>query len=455
MASGVPVSVGQEVEICIDNINHQGEGVGRYRGFALFVPYTVPGEKILARVIQVKKNYARGELVEVLEKRRERVLPRCHNFGRCGGCHLQHIDYPSQLKIKRELVQEALRRIGGLQDVLVHPVIGMKEPWYYRNRVQLHVGERNGELVIGFYAPGTRRLVEAERCLLFPPELAPVIERMKQLFQHCGIKAYRHGKGILRHLVLKKSRSTGEVMLVVVTYTNSFPGGEMIAEKLMAEFPEVVSVLQNVNRSRSPLVLGPRFRLIKGKETIREKIGPFQFLISAPSFFQVNPEQTEILYHKVVEYIEPLKPETVVDVYCGTGTIAIFLSQTARKIIGIETVAAAVEDARVNAALNRVHNCEFRVGTAEEVIPELEREQLELQAVVLDPPRRGCDRRVLGAVARLNPRRIIYVSCDPATLARDLKILQELGYHARQVQPVDMFPHTYHIETVAQIDRLK
>ncbi len=450
-----PVRPGQEIEVTVHGLGSSGEGVARYEGLTIFVPGGAPGDRLLARVQEVKRNYARAALVQVLEPSPDRVTPVCPVAGECGGCPLQHIAYEAQLRLKRQQVVDALERLGKLSGVTVHPTLGMAEPWEYRNKAQFPVGWRAGRVIAGFFAPGTHRIVDIERCAIQHPVANRILAAVKELAGRYGVPIYDEGThtGVLRHVLARVGRRTGEAMAVLVTNGPEFPHGRTIARELMARIPELVSVVQNINPVRTNVVLGRESRVLAGRDSITDSIGDLEFSISPVSFFQVNPAQTEVLYGKALEYAGLTGSETVIDLYCGIGTISLFLARQCREVIGVEWVEEAVEDARENAARNGIRNVRFIAGDAAVEMPRLAAEGVRADVVVLDPPRKGCEEPVLEAIAQMAPRRVVYVSCNAASLARDLGRLAGMGYRTVEVQPVDMFPHTAHVECVARVER--
>lgn len=450
-----PIREGQYIELSIHGSGHRGEGVGRYDGMVVFIPGAVPGDYVRARVIEVKRGYARAALENVLEPSPDRVTPRCLVFEQCGGCQLQHIAYDKQLELKRQQVVDALTRIGGLEGVTVHPTIGMDTPWEYRNKAQFPIGYQAGRVVAGFFAPRSHHIVDIEACDIQHPLGNQLMREVKSLASEYGVTIYDEHthSGVLRHVIARVGRKTGEVLAVLVTKERELPHGREIAQKLMERIPGLVGVVQNINPERTNVVLGRESKVLIGAGYVTDYLGPFAFKISPVSFFQVNPAQTEILYAKVVEYAALSGTETVFDLYCGIGSIALFLAQQAGHVVGIEWVAEAVSDAEENAALNGIDNVRFIAGDAASEMPRLAREGVHADVIVVDPPRKGCEETVLSAMAQVGPERIVYVSCNPASLARDLSRLRELGYDTLEVQPVDMFPHTAHIECCALLTK--
>ncbi|MFF2158516.1 23S rRNA (uracil(1939)-C(5))-methyltransferase RlmD [Paenibacillus chitinolyticus] len=465
--AALPVEKNGEYTAEIIGIGHDGEGVGRVEGFTLFVPGALPGERVRLKVLKLKKQYGYAKLLEVLESSPDRVGAPCPIYDKCGGCQLQHLDYAAQLKVKRQLVVDNLERIGKLKvadplmhdiaraseadGIVVYPTIGMSDPWRYRNKAQVPFGEEQGGLVGGFYAQGSHRIIDMEACLIQHANNDEVIAKVKEIGRGLGIRAYREEthQGLLRHVVVKVGFRTGEIMVVLVTNGKEIPHAEEWIEKIRAAIPGVASICQNVNTGRTNVIFGPTTRVLWGREVIYDYIGDVKFAISARSFFQVNPVQTEALYGKALEYAGLTGGETVVDAYCGIGTISLFLAKHAKKVYGVEIVPEAIEDAKRNAELNGIRNAEFAVGGAEDVLPEWQRAGVRPDVIVVDPPRKGCDERLLDTILQLRPERIVYVSCNASTLARDLRVLEDGGYRTVCVQPVDMFPHTVHVESVA------
>jgi len=449
-----PVQTGQKVELTITGYSHSGEGVGKYEGFTLFVPFAVLGERVLAQVEAVKKNHGRARMVEVIRPSPERSAPPCGVFGKCGGCQLQHVSYAEQLRMKERQVRDSFFRIGRMEEVMIHPVIGMDHPWGYRNKAQVPFGMEGGKVVAGFYAPKSHRIVDTDACLIQHPLNDRVIRKVKQLARRLKTPIYdeRNHCGILRHVMVRTGFHTGECMVVLVTNGENLPRRQQWVEELRREIPGLKSVVQNVNPRRTNVILGPENRLLWGRKVIYDRIGDVVFAISPNSFFQVNPVQTKVLYDQVAKYAALTGVETVIDAYCGIGTIALYLARRAKRVYGVDVVGAAIRDAKQNAALNGMGHVTFEEGAAEEVMPRWHREGIRPDVIVLDPPRKGCDPALLETAASMKPGRIVYVSCNPATLARDAKYLSELGYRVREVQPVDMFPQTGHVECCALLE---
>jgi 23S rRNA (uracil1939-C5)-methyltransferase len=451
----IPIKLGQKIEIQIESYGHEGEGVGRYRNFTVFIPEVLKGELVYIKITEVKKNFGRGKVLKIIQPASERTFPLCPVANECGGCQLQHVNYDNQLQLKQQQVVDAVERIGGLKDVTIHPVLGMNDPWHYRNKVQYPFSIDNGTVVMGFYRKGTHRIVPLEDCLLQTPVTNRIARRIIGLVEKYHVAVYheQNYSGLLRNVLIKQGTHTEEMMVVFITNGEQFPTAEKFVHELVNDFPEIKSIIQNINESSGNVILGTRSKVLFGHETITERLGDFRFKIAAESFFQVNLVQTEVLYQKAVDYAGLTGCEIVLDAYCGVGSLSLFLAAKAQKVYGIEVVCEAVKNATENAAVNEIKNVQFIVGATETVLPQLVKEGLSFQVAVVDPPRSGCEEAVLKSLAANKVERIVYVSCNPSTLARDLKILDGLGYKVMEIQPVDMFPHTYHVETVCLLKR--
>ncbi|MDK1004420.1 23S rRNA (uracil(1939)-C(5))-methyltransferase RlmD [Bacillus subtilis] len=452
-----PVEKNEYYDVTFEDLTHEGAGVAKVQGFPIFVPNALPEEKAQIKVTRVKKGFAFGRLIELKEESPHRTDAPCPIYKQCGGCQLQHMTYEGQLLFKQKQVKDVLERIGklDLSKVTVHPTLGMEDPWNYRNKAQVPVGEREGGLVAGFYQQRSHDIIDMSACLIQQSKNDEAVQAVKDICANYGVKAYneeRH-KGWLRHIMVRYGVVTGEMMIVFITRTNDFPHKAKIIEDITAQFPHVKSIVQNINRNKTNVIFGNETNVIWGEEYIYDLIGDVKFAISARSFYQVNPEQTKVLYDKALEYAELQGEETVIDAYCGIGTISLFLAKQAKKVYGVEIVPEAIEDAKRNAELNGITNAEFAVGEAETVIPKWYEEGITADTLVVDPPRKGCDEALLRTIVEMKPKRVVYVSCNPGTLARDLRVLEDGGYVTREVQPVDMFPHTNHVECVAVLER--
>ena len=453
------VEKNKEYILDIESQGYEGEGIAKIDGYPIFVQGALTNEKVKVKIVKVKKNYAYGKLEEIISPSSDRVEPKCRFFKKCGGCSIQHMSYEKQLNFKWERVKDCISKIGGLSEDIVKYPLGMTEnPYRYRNKVQLPIGKVNGEVVIGFYAPRSHNIIDIDECLIQDE----VADRVRAITKEWIIKnniepATRYGefydKGIVRHIMIRRGFKTGDVMVVLVASTDKVPHLDEFVEDIKSSIENIKSIVLNVNPKNTNVILGTECITLYGEDTIQDYIGDFKFNISPLSFFQVNPVQTEVLYNKALEYAQLTGKETVFDAYCGTGTITLFLSQNASKVYGVEIIEPAIINARENASLNKVDNVEFFVGKSEEVIPSLIKDNVKADVIVVDPPRKGCDIKLLKAIEETKPRRVVYVSCDPSTLGRDLKILEEYGYKTMEVQPVDMFPQTSHIENVCYLVR--
>ncbi|MBU3113379.1 23S rRNA (uracil(1939)-C(5))-methyltransferase RlmD [Clostridium lacusfryxellense] len=451
----IPVKKNEDYEMTIDNMGYDGEGVGKIDNFTIFVAGAIIGERVIVKIVKVSKKFAFGKLLEIIEKSIDRVEPVCNIYKNCGGCNIQHIDYDAQLDFKTNRVIQVINRIGKLDDVIVHPTIGMESPYNYRNKVQLPASNMNGEVRIGFYAARSHDIINMENCHIQDSVADLVVKLTRMWIKEFNIESYNeeNHQGILRHIMIRKGIKTGEVMVVLVTNGNNLPHKEEFITLICKKIKGLVSIVQNINTDKTNVILGAQCLTLWGKDTITDYISDFKFEVSPLSFFQVNSIQTEVLYNKALEYANLSGGEAVLDVYCGTGTISLFLSQKAKKVYGVEIVPQAIENAIKNAKENKIDNAEFIVGDAEKIIPELIDKGVKADVVVVDPPRKGCDKSLLEAICSMNPKNIVYVSCDPGTLARDLGILDELGYKTLEIQPVDMFPQTAHVECVVRIEK--
>ena len=439
-------------EITVEIERFGGEmGIAHLDGMTLFVENALPGERVLARAQRVEKSCAFLKTLSVLAPAPGRVAPPCPYYEKCGGCVCQHMAYPLSLEMKRERVQDALRRIGGLS-LPVPPVLGMDSPWHYRNKASMPVGGERGRAQIGFYAPRSHRIVPVESCLIAREEsnqVAAVFQRWMEKFQ---IEPYQEAsrQGLIRHIMSRVSRR-GQVMAVVVAARERVPHERELTAMLLSGVPGLASVYLNINKRGDNVILGPESRLLYGAERLEDTLCGLTYQLSPLSFFQVNPVQTEKLYQLALDYAGLTGGELAADLYCGAGTISLLLAQKARHVVGIEIVPQAILDAEENARRNGVENVEFHAAAAEKLLPQLVEKGLRPQVVVLDPPRKGCEEAVLAAIAQAAPERVVYVSCDPATLARDAKFLCAHGFQALRCQSVDMFCQTGHVETVMSL----
>ena len=438
----------------IVDIGQGGVGIGKFDGFTVFVDGGLVKDKIKVKITKSKKNYAVGDIIEIIEPSPYRVERKCSKeLKDCGGCQIQELDYKEQLKIKTNEVKQVMSRIGKLEDVTIHDALGMNEPFRYRNKAQFPIQKVDGVPVIGFYKKKSHDIIPTDQCIIQHDVNDKIIKIIKTYIRAYKVSVYdeKTHTGVLRHLVTKVGFTSKEVMVVLVANGRKLPYLNELASVLKENIPGFKTLVVNVNREKTNVILGKENRVVYGGGKINDNIGNLVFEISPLSFFQVNPVQTEVLYNKALEYANLEENDTVFDIYCGIGTISLFLAQKAKKVYGIEIVEEAIKDAKRNAEINNLNNVEFYVGKAEEVVPRMYKEGKKDNVVVVDPPRKGCDEKVLDTIISMQPDRVVYVSCNPSTLARDLNYLNERGYECKEVQPVDMFPHSVHIENVALI----
>jgi 23S rRNA (uracil1939-C5)-methyltransferase len=451
----------QIVNVLIEDIGTNGEGVGRVDGFTLFVKDAVIGDVIEAKILKLKKNYGYARIEKIIEPGKDRVEPLCPVAAKCGGCSLQHLSYEKQLEWKFNKVKNCLERIGGLENIAekMEPIYGMEEPYYYRNKAQFPVGcDKEGRLITGFYAGRTHSIIENTHCYIQAEINEQILNIVMDYCRKNHIPAYdeKSHTGVLRHILTRVGFTTGEIMVCLI-----INGGKKklrnlpeLVEKLIA-IDGMTSITLNVNKEKTNRILGSEIISVWGQDYIIDYIGNVKYQISPLSFYQVNPKQTEVLYGKALEYADLKGEETVWDLYCGIGTISLFLAQNAQKVYGVEIVPQAIDDARINAKINGFDNVEFFVGKAEEVLPrEYEKHGVYADVIVVDPPRKGCDSTLLDTIVKMEPKKVVYVSCDPATLARDVKILGEKGYQVEKVSVVDQFCHSTHVEVVSLLSRV-
>ena len=454
----------QLVEVKIEDFTKDGEGIGRADGYTLFVKDAVIGDAVLARITKPKKTYAYARVEKILHPSADRVCAPCPEARRCGGCRLQEYDYAAQLLWKQRLVRETLEKIGGLYGIPVRETIGMDHPFRYRNKAQYPVGHVKGVLSAGFYAGRTHSIIPVRDCLLTPEVYARILDGTLAFLRDYGISAYDEGtgEGLVRHLLIRSAFSNGAILVCPVINGDQLPCADEYVRK-MRQIPGVESVCLNCNKSRSNVILGEKTVSLYGSPFITDELGGLSFRISPGSFYQVNPLQTEKLYNEALAAASLSGNETVYDLYCGIGTISLFLARKAKHVYGVEIVPSAIRDAKENARRNGIENVSFYCGASEDIIVRGYFEEgvscPPADVVVLDPPRKGCDPMLIQTVLKMAPERIVYVSCDPATLARDLKLFTEgyggISYRADYAQPVDMFGQTCHVETVCLLSNTK
>ena len=444
-----PVEKNDDIELNITALSSEGQGIGRIEGYTVFVPYALAGERVRAHVIKVTSGYAVAKLTEVLIKSADRMENTCPAYPRCGGCTLRHLAYPAQLAAKTVQVRDALIRLGKFDAPDVLPCIGMEEPSRYRNKGSFPMGyDQSFKVAPGFFAQRSHRIIPVADCAIQSAQVMAVTSAVAEWANMYSIPPYDETtrKGVLRHAMARTSK---EGVLALVVTSGRLPHGDALVELLRQRIPNLTGVVHNVNAKDTNVILGDRFNTLWGSDRLNTEIAGHTFGASMASFLQVNPVQTEVLYGKALEFLGLKGGENVADVYCGIGTITLMLAEHAAHVTGIECVPAAIADAKVNAKNNGVTNVDFICDTAESALPMLVSRGLHLDAAVIDPPRKGCERAALDALADSGVERIVYVSCNPATMARDCRILADRGYDFIKAQPVDMFPHTHHVETVA------
>ncbi|MFR5031928.1 MAG: 23S rRNA (uracil(1939)-C(5))-methyltransferase RlmD [Blautia hansenii] len=446
------------VTVKIEDMGHDGEGIGKAEGYTLFIKDTVIGDVVEAKIMKMKKNYGYARLVRVLAASKDRTEPKCSVARACGGCQLQFLTYEKQLEFKKNKVVGNLERIGGFSDISVEKVMGMENPWRYRNKAQFPVGkDKEGNLITGFYAGRTHSIIPNTNCYLGVEVNEEILNAVLDYMRENHVEPYDEvtGKGLVRHILIRYGFKTKEIMVCIIINGRKIPNAAGLVEKLK-DISGMTSITLNVNTKRNNVILGNEILSLWGKEYITDYIGEVKYQISPLSFYQVNPVQTEKLYGTALEYAGLTGKEIVWDLYCGIGTISLFLAQKAQKVYGVEIVPAAIEDARKNAELNGIDNAEFFVGKAEEVLPAKYKEDgVYADVIVVDPPRKGCDGALIETMLSMKPERIVYVSCDSATLARDLKVLCEKEYQVEKVAVCDMFPGSVHVETVVLLSHKK
>jgi len=452
----VRIQVGQQMTLTIKSLGINGEGIGYFKRKIVFVDKALPGEVVHAEVTEVQEKYAVARLLRVVEKSPARITPPCPVYEACGGCSLQHLDYQAQLAGKQEIVIESLRKYAKLANPPVSPTIGMDNPWAYRNKAQFQVGRQNGRLVAGLYQAGTHKLVNLEDCLVQHEATTQVVQTARRVLEELGIPAYDERKrtGVIRTIVARVAFATGETQLTLVTAVPEIPRVRELILELRTRLPGLTGIVQNINPQKTSLVFGEKSVVLWGKPSITEKLGELSFDLSARAFFQLNPEQTKKLYDQVKQTAGLTGTELVLDLYCGTGTIGLWLAPHAREVRGIELIPEAVEDARRNAERNGITNARFFAGRAEVLMPKWARQGIRPDVVVVDPPRTGLAPELIRSLLSVQPKKIVYVSCNPSTLAKDAARM--LGkYELVSVQPVDMFPHTPHVECVVLMSRIE
>lgn len=442
----------QCIPLEIEGYSSEGDGIARLEGMAVFVKGALRGETCLVQLLKVGKTAAWGKVVEVLSPSPARIVPDCPHFPKCGGCALRHMTYQEELSFKRQRVEDALRRIGGL-DLTVEVIHGAAHPDRYRNKAQFPVSGKQG-VSVGFFRARSHDVIDVPSCLLQRPEADGAGRAVKGWMERFAVPAYDEVShtGLVRHVYVRTNRS-GQSLICLICNGDNLPHQQELIDALRAAVPQAVGVVLSVNRDKTNVILGKEYRTLWGQDYLYDTLCSLSFKLSVPSFFQVNPEQTEVLYRKAAEFAGLTGGETVVDLYCGTGTISLVLAKQAGQVIGAEIVPSAIDDARENARRNGLENTEFICADAKEAAEELARRGLRPDVISVDPPRKGMAEEVIGHIAAMAPRRVVYVSCDPATLARDCKRFGELGYRTLRAEAVDMFPRTHHVETVVLLSK--
>lgn len=446
------------IQLEIIDIGMNGEGIGKVCGFTMFIKDALKGDIVQAKVMKMKKNYGYARMMSVVRESPFRVQPKCLMAKQCGGCQIQALSYEAQLAYKENKVRNHLQRIGKFEEVQIKPVIGMEAPYYYRNKAQFPIGkDKVGKIIAGFYATRSHSIISLERCYLGVGVNEVILKRVLGFMEEYHIEPYNEvtGMGLVRHVLIRFGFTTKEIMVCVVINGDKLPENEKFVDSLR-DIDGMMSISLSVNKENTNVIMGNRIVVLWGKGYFTDYIGDIKCQISPLSFYQVNPVQTKVLYDKALEAAGLTGKETVWDLYCGIGTISLFLAQKAKMVYGVEIVPEAIEDAKRNAEINGISNAEFFVGKAEEVLPQKYKEDgVYADVIVVDPPRKGCDEALLETMVQMSPKRIVYVSCDSATLARDLRYLCEKGYELGGVQPVDLFPHTTHVETCVLLSHKK
>ncbi len=465
---GEPLKLGTRVRLKVDDIAAGGEAVGRVDNFVYFVPQGAPGDELEVEITELRKNYARAHISKIIKPSIRRVQPPCPVYHQCGGCQLQHIDYDAQLFYKTKIVKDSLQHLTGLSGIKVHPCKRLEDPWNYRNKVQAVVAAKpylnpkdNKEPVskdrishiVGLYAQGTHRVIKIDECLIQDSLNNKVLQAAREAMERLQWPVYseKDGTGLIRYLVTRASYSTREVLLVLVAAQPRLPQVQEFLNHVKRRVPQLKGVLLNLNPHQTNVVLGNRTQVLWGKDHLVEEIHDLKFQISPTSFFQVNTRGLMMMYEVLEQYCDLRGKDTAVDLYCGVGSLSLMMAKRAKRVLGVDVSTDAIEDAIVNSDLNGFKNTDFIAGTSEKVLPQLYRQGQRFQLALLDPPRKGCDGEVLQVLARMRIPRVVYVSCNPSSLARDLEILTGLGYQVHEIQPLDMFPQTYHVECVARL----
>jgi 23S rRNA (uracil1939-C5)-methyltransferase len=446
---GLKPEINQILDLVIDNLGVNAEGVARHQGYALFVPGALPGEKVRVKVVQAKKSFGRACVIDLVQKSVHRIDPGCEYYPRCGGCQVMHLKYEEQLKYKTHRTAEAISRIGSFRDAEILPCRASSNTFGYRNRVQLPVSGTSESISMGFFESGSHRVVDIESCPAQCELGNSILGKIKPLILKSGMAPWseKAKRGDLKHVLIQTAVSTSEIMVILVMSRAEVKERYKLGKAIMQADSRIKSVVQNINDRYGQAILGPRYKVLSGRSHIIEEFCGMKFKLSPGVFFQVNPQVTQRLFEDVIRVMDLKGDESVVDAYCGAGALTLQVAQSVKKIIGIDNIKFAVKDAIENAKKNNIKNAEFRLGDASRALTKIDK----ADCIIVDPPRKGCAPAVLNEILRISPKRVIYISCDPATLARDLKILCQDSYKLKQVMPYDMFPQTAHVECVAVV----
>lgn len=450
------IEIGQIKEVEITDVNYMGKGVSKIDDLVVFIDGAIEGDKAEIKIIDIKKNFALGKLLKIKKPSRSRIKPPCQSYEKCGGCQLMHYDYNEQLIYKKKRVKSELKRANiSIDDINIFDTLGMDDPFRYRNKTAFAVSKKNNEIIIGPYEQGTYNTVDISSCKIQSKEADDAVKLFKELMVKYNIEPFdkKTKKGFIRNIVIRNN-SQNELMFIIVTDTEYFPKKKDIVKDLSTQIKSIKTIVQNINSKNTNVVMGYKNFVLYGEGTLKDNIGDLQFTISPETFFQINPIQTEKLYNTAINYADLKENEICFDIYCGIGTISLLAAKKAKKVYGIEMVEQSIKNAKENAKKNNIDNAEFFAGTAEEILPKLHKEKnIKADCIIVDPPRKGCEKEVIDTMIQINPEKIVYVSCNPSTLARDIKLLEDGGYKLSKVQPVDMFPWTVHVECVVLIEK--